>query len=385
MDEQKETFEISKTIKDNMKNFELFTSYTDKNTLDIFEISSPYEFLLPHYIEKAGAGERSDIFSLDGNSLLNLAGTSINLKELLFSSKNGFVYKPDFDSLSNDTKEKIKSGIFKIGDSKKIEGNMRAVIVDTTNSNQRVEDLTLKEVAVEKSNSRRLTDLAIQAQLKQIYEIVLDIRETQEYQVYWDRNDSILPSFFTARTQIIEFQNTDDLNRKIQLLYEASHSLEESVSAIKADLISNKDQIQKILKKPMYKYSTFERHANFILSDINLLLKIVGFQTYIDLTLDNEEVAKNRLESVKYIFELYSNRSIDEMENVVLNTLERLPFINNIIPNAKKIELPSLLELIHDNYRYTSENKDSWLNINDEMKEGNQFSLLSERGSEYEE
>ncbi len=385
MGKQKETFEISKTIKDNMKNFELFTSYTDKNTLDIFEISSPYEFLIPHYIEKAGAGELSNIFNLDGNSLLNLAGTSINLKELLFSNKNGFVYKPDFDSLSNDTKEKIKSGIFKIGDSKKIEGNMRAVIVDTTNSNQRVEDLTLKEVVVEKSNSRGLTDLAIHAQLKQIYEIVLDIRETQEYQVYWDRNDSILPSFFTARTQIIEFQNTDDLNRKIQLLYEASHSLEESVSAIKADLISNKDQIQKILKKPMYKYSTFERHANFILSDINLLLKIVGFQTYIDLTLDNEEVAKNRLESVKYIFELYSNRSIGEMENVVLNALERLPFINNIIPNAKKIELPSLLELIHDNYRYTSENKDSWLNINDEMKEGNRFSLLSEGGSEYEE
>lgn len=385
MDEQKETFEVSKTIKNNIENFELFTSDVDKYTQDIFEISSPYEFLLPTYMEKGSSGELSKIFSLDGNDLLNLAVTSNNLKELLFSSKNGFVYQPDFDRLSNDTKEKIKSGIFKIGDSKKIEGNLRAVIVDTTNSNQRVEDLTLKEVALNKNNLRGLTDLTAQAQLKQIYEIVVDIQETQEYQLHWDRSNSILPSFFTARTQIIEFQNTNDLNRKIQLLYDASHSLEESVSAIKADLISNKDQIQKILKKPMYKYSTFERHANFILSDINLLLKIVGFQTYIDLTLDNEEVAKNRLESVKYIFELYSNRSIGEMENVVLNTLERLPFINNIIPNAKKIELPSLLELIHDNYRYTSENKDSWLNINDEMKEGNQFSLLSERGSEYEE
>ena len=48
----------------------------------------------------------------------------------------------------------------------------------------------------------------------------------------------------------------------------------------------------------------------FILSDINLLLKIVGIQTYIDLTLDNEEVANDRLEAVKYIFELYSSRNI---------------------------------------------------------------------------
>ncbi|MCP8867350.1 hypothetical protein [Latilactobacillus curvatus] len=384
MDGQKETFEISKTIKNNIENFELFNSHVDKYTQDIFEISSPYEFLLSQYMEKGGTRELNNIFSLDGNSLLNLAGTSTNLKELLFSSKNGFVYQPDFDSLSNDTKEKIKSGIFKIGESKKIEGNLRAVIVDSTNSNQRVEDLTLKKVVVDKNIARTLTDLAVQAQLKQIYEIVVDIQETQEYQLHWDRNNSILAPFFTARTKILEFKKSDDLNRKIQLLEAASDSMEQAVSAIKSDLISNKDHIKKILKKPMYRYSTFERHANFILSDINLLLKIVGMQTYIDLTLDNEEVANGRLEAVKYIFELYSSRNIGETGNIISNTLERLPFINNIIPDVKKIELPSLLEIIHDNYRYTSENKDSWLNINDEMKEGKQFSLLSEGELDYE-
>lgn len=385
MDEQKETFEISKTIKNNIENFGLFNSHVDKYTQDIFEISSPYEFLLSQYMEKGGTRELKNIFSLDGNSLLNLAGTSANLKELLFSSKNGFVYQPDFDSLSNDTKEKIKSGIFKIGDSKKIEGNMRAVIVDSTNSNQRVEDLTLKEVVADKNIARALTDLAVQAQLKQIYEILVDIQETQEYQLHWDRNNSILAPFFTARTKILEFKMSDDLNRKIQLLEAASDSMEQAVSAIKADLISNKDHIKKILKKPTYRYSTFERHANFILSDINLLLKIVGIQTYIDLTLDNEEVANDRLEAVKYIFELYSSRNIGETGNIISNTLERLPFINNIIPDVKKIELPSILEIIHDNYRYTSENKDSWLNINDEMKEGKQFSLLSEGDLDHEE
>ena len=385
MDEQKETFEISKTIKNNIENFELFNSHVDKYTQDIFEISSPYEFLLSQYMEKGGARELNNIFSLDGNSLLNLAGTSTNLKELLFSSKNGFVYQPDFDSLSNDAKEKIKSGIFKIGESKKIEGNLRAVIVDSTNSNQRVEDLTLKEVVVDKNIACTLTDLAVQAQLKQIYEIVVDIQETQEYQLHWDRNNSILAPFFTARTKILEFKKSGDLNRKIQLLEAASDSMEQAVSAIKADLISNKDHIEKILKKPMYRYSTLERHANFILSDINLLLKTVGIQTYIDLTLDKEEVANDRLEAVKYIFELYSSRNIGETGNIISNTLERFPFINNVIPDVKKVELPSLLEVIHDNYRYTSENKDSWLNINDEMKEGKQFSLLSEGDLDHEE
>src|SRR5699024_5088429 len=117
----------------------------------------------------------------------------------------------------------------------------------------------------------------------------------------------------------------------------------------------------------------------------NLLLKIVGMQTYIDLTLDNKKMATERLESVKYIFELYSSRTIDETGNIVLSNLERLPFISTLVPNVKKVEIPSLLEIIHDNYRYNSENKDSWLNINHEMKEGNQFSLLSEGESNYEE
>ena len=385
MDEPKETAEISKTIKNNIENFELFTSHTDKYTNSVFEISSPYEFLLPQYLEQVEDGKLNRFFSLDGNNLLDLVSTSLNLKDLLFSNKNGFVYQLDFDSLSIDTKEKLKSGIYKIGTSKKIDGNMRAVIVDTTNSNRRVEDLTLKEVVVDNNTARTLTDLAVQSQLKQIYEIVVDIHETQEYQLRWDRNNSILPPFFTARTQIIEFQNIDDLNRKIRLLHDASHSLEQSVNAIKADLISNKDQIEKILKTPMYKYSTFERHANFILSDMNLLLKIVGMQTYIDLTLDNKKMATERLESVKYIFELYSSRTIDETGNIVLNKLERLPFISTLVPNVKKVEIPSLLETIHDNYRYNSENKDSWLNINNEMKEGNQFYLLSEGESKYEE
>ncbi len=59
------------------------------------------------------------------------------------------------------------------------------------------------------------------------------MQETQEYQLQWDRNNSILKPFFTARTFIIEFQNTDNLDRKIELLHEASKSMEEAVSAIK--------------------------------------------------------------------------------------------------------------------------------------------------------
>ncbi|WP_051998346.1 hypothetical protein, partial [Loigolactobacillus coryniformis] len=328
--------------------------------------------------------ELSKLFNLDGTNLINLVATGTNLKDLIFSSKKGFAYQPDFDSLSVETKEGLKSGILKIGESKKVDGNMRAVVVDTMNSNQRVEDLTLKEVRTERDITRNLTDLAIQAQLKQIYEILLDMQETQEYQLQWDRNNSILKPFFTARTLIIEFQNTDNLDRKIELLHEASKSMEEAVSAIKSDLISNRNQIEMILRKPIHGKS-LQRHANFILFDINLLLKIVGMQTYIDLTLDNEKMARDRFESVKYIFDLYSNKTIPERVNVVLSVLQRLPVLDNLLSNSESTEFFSILEIIHDNYKYSPENKNLWLIINDEMQESSQLSLLSEGESDNEE
>ncbi|MDT2677411.1 hypothetical protein P7D92_10645 [Enterococcus dongliensis] len=384
MNEEEKSYEVSESVKSNIGNFQLFTSHTDKVALNIFEISDPYEFLLPKYMDNRKFTRLSQLFNLDGTSLINLMATGTNLKNLIFNSKKGFVYQPDFDSLSIETKEGLKSGILKISQSKKVDGNMRAVIVDTRNSNQRVEDLTLKEFRAESDITRNLTDLAVQAQLKQIYEILLDIQETQEYQLQWDRNNSILAQFFTARTQIIKFHNTDDLNSKIQLLHDASQSMEQAVSAIKADLISNRDQIEKILRKPIHGKS-FQRHANFVLSDINLLLKIVGMQTYIDLTLDNESMARERFESVKYIFDLYSSQTIPEPVHGVLSALQRVPILDNLLSNSESNQLSSMLEIIHDNYRYSSTNKNLWLIINDEMQEGSQLNLLSEGDSDHEE
>lgn len=43
------------------------------------------------------------------------------------------------------------------------------------------------------------------------------------------------------------------------------------------------------------------------------------------------------------------------------------------------------LEVIHDNYRYSSKNKSVWLTINDEMKGSNQLAFLSQEYSDNEE
>ena len=52
---------------------------------------------------------------------------------------------PDFDSLSADVREKLKKGIYTVGDSKQVDGNLRAVILDE--NGVRVKDITLKKSA----------------------------------------------------------------------------------------------------------------------------------------------------------------------------------------------------------------------------------------------
>lgn len=50
---------------------------------------------------------------------------------------------PDLDSLPTGIKEKLKQGLYSIGDSKQVDGNLRAVIVD--DNGVRVKDITLKK------------------------------------------------------------------------------------------------------------------------------------------------------------------------------------------------------------------------------------------------
>lgn len=56
----------------------------------------------------------------------------------------GTTYIPDFDNLPNEIKVKLKKGIYKLGKSRQVDGNARAVLVDQ--SGTRVRDITLKKV-----------------------------------------------------------------------------------------------------------------------------------------------------------------------------------------------------------------------------------------------
>lgn len=359
-------------IENNLLAFNLFKSEEDKKTTDIFAISSPFEYALPQLIDNNTSLNLANIIDINGEPLFNFVDRHLNPKPKVYDKKNDNFYELDFASLSEKTKKKLENGTFKVGNSKKINGNYRAVIVDTTKNNVRVEDVTLKKVEKKSNNTddSSRVDLSTQVQLKQIYDLLLDMKASQEFQINWDRNNSILPPFFSARTKVLQALNTVSLEEKIHLLNEANTYMEDSVSAIKADLISNKEEIIKRTKQVDYLYDSLKRHADFILNDTEIMTKIVGMQLYIDLSLNNKAMALERLTSYNGVMELLTRPDITTSRGLLLNLLQKIPRINRAkwLKNSDKI---SLLELINSHYKYGKNDIDLFINLQEKLHEAN--------------
>ena len=350
----------------------IFLHKEDKKTTDIFAISSPFEYALPQLIDNNTSLNLANIIDINGEPLFNFVDRHLNPKPKVYDKKNDNFYELDFASLSEKTKKKLENGTFKVGNSKKIDGNYRAVIVDTTKNNVRVEDVTLKKVEKKSNNTddSSKVDLSTQVQLKQIYDLLLDMKASQEFQINWDRNNSILPPFFSARTKVLQALNTVSLDEKIHLLNEANTYMEDSVSAIKADLISNKEEIIKRTKQVDYLYDSLKRHADFILNDTEIITKIVGMQLYIDLSLNNKAMALERLTSYNGVMELLTQPDITTNRGLLLNLLQKIPRINRAkwLKNSDKI---SLLELINSHYKYGKNDIDLFINLQEKLHEAN--------------
>ena len=196
------------------------------------------------------------------------------------------------------------------------------------------------------------------------------MKASQEFQINWDRNNSILPPFFSARTKVLQALNTVSLDEKIHLLNEANTYMEDSVSAIKADLISNKEEIIKRTKQVDYLYDSLKRHADFILNDTEIMTKIVGMQLYIDLSLNNKAMALERLTSYNGVMELLTQPDITTNRGLLLNLLQKIPRINRAkwLKNSDKI---SLLELINSHYKYGKNDIDLFINLQEKLHEAN--------------
>lgn len=333
------------------KPLEIFKTEADITGRDITQMSNFFD----GYIEQMSLALREEsaieVLSEIPITDLNVVNEVVQKARVLL--KGNVTLVPDFDNLPLDVKKKLKQGIYTLGDSKQVDGNMRAVIMDE--SGTRVKDITLKKVVSSPENLETARNIGNQMQMKQIYAKLAAIEEFQTYQIERDRDQQIIVPFLDARTLILRAANAKSAEEQRSLLEQANSKITSALHSIYTDM----DTSAKMLAKKADSWlPDFTRRMNdymrFLTSDLQIATKYIGVSMQILEYIGDNSGAKNALL---------------EYQQTMYDFLEK--------PISKKGLSAALL--MHENFAYTNDNIDQWYMFKKEVAPSLKLSMENVR------
>ena len=256
--------------------------------------------------------------------------------------KGEYSYLPDFDHLPTDIKDKLKEGIYKIGESKQVDGNSRAVIVDE--NGVRVKDITLKKVQNSMGTLDTVSKISEQLQMRQIFAKLDGISELQEYQLERDRDRDIVTPFLNARRHILLAQESTDEAERIDHLRKANEILGDAINAVYTEMATTSNHLAKLTNWPVFwKQKQIKTYMGFLSSDLQITTKFVGVQMQICDYLGDRNASVQALQDYQHIMDNFINKPL----------------------NSKGLSAAMILQL---NYPYAEENIDFWYNFANDMR-----------------
>ena len=263
------------------------------------------------------------------------------IQQAAIVAKGNVTLVPDFDSLPVGIKEKLKKGLYSIGDSKQVDGNLRAVILDE--NGVRVKDITLKKVLNNPGTLETTRSIANQMQMKQIQDTLVAIQEMQSYQLDRDRDRDILTPFFDARDYILQAQNAPIETRNL-LLEKASDRMTTALNSVYSEMRTASLHLAKNTKWSLFhKQSSIDTLLSNLSDDLQLATKFSGVQMQVFEALGRRED---------------SRRVLDRYQTVMHD------FITQEIGGRGM----SAIELMHDNFHYSEETTDCWYTFSKELE-----------------
>ena len=182
---------------------------------------------------------------------------------------------PDFENLPLDIKSKLKKGLYKVGESKQVDGNLRAVILDE--NDVRIKDITLKKVINDSGNIETVRSIGNKLQMRQIYAKLADIQEFQTYQLEKDRDRDIIVPFLDARSLVLESENKESYEERVSLLKEADGKIRTALNAIYADIETTSKSFARLTNVPFLQFGNqLNRYMGYLTSDFQIATKYVG-------------------------------------------------------------------------------------------------------------
>lgn len=270
-------------------------------------------------------------------SKIGLVKETINKGKTLI--KSDMILVPDLDNIDAEIKEKLKKGIYSIGESKQVDGNLRAVIVDENNKIKH--QITLKQ---QKDIPQDLSSkLEVQIQLREIFNKLIEIQEMQDYQIRLEKIRDFVNPFLRARDIIVLAEEEIDLEERKRQYLEADNYIDKALIAVYSDIEETSKQFIKSLSNPISGLNR-EKYMKFIVEELQISTKYVGVQVQLLEYLGSEKKAK-------WILDKY---------NDTINDFFTLPRIKNKM---------TLADLFQDYYPYAKKDKNMWYNLKKEYLE----------------
>ncbi|SCW68638.1 hypothetical protein SAMN02910456_02590 [Ruminococcaceae bacterium YRB3002] len=206
-------------------------------------------------------------------------------------SSQGVQYVLNFDALPDDIKRKYQSGEYVLGESKQVEGDLRATLTDV-NTKTRVKDVTVKRVEVKPDMIGSVRSILTQIQMKQISEKLDVIYDQQVFQIKRDRDRDLVQPFFCARDNIRDAQVTQSDDERVRYLNLAMEHLSNVLQAAYSDMRTSANMLAQHTQKPILtKLKSINQYMMYICMDIHMISLSMGFKLQIyDCLSKNEEM-----------------------------------------------------------------------------------------------
>lgn len=325
---------------DNSKSLSILITDEDKTGRDITKMSNffdGYINALSTQINSCANLELVHSFQVADMGIINEV---LSRAEVLTKGKYSFL--PDFDSLPSDIRAKLRKGIYTVGESRQVEGNMRAVILDEKGT--RIKDITLKKVLNNSDSLETARSMANQMQLRQINAKLGVIQELQSYQIERDRDRDIIVPFLNARDYILRAQTSEIIEERNSNLRLASQELTQAINSVYAEMKTAANWLDRLTALPIFQITPLiRRQIDYLSQDLHLVTKYVGLQMQVFDHLGSPQ--SSMLELQKY------RRALSD-------------FISLPIGRRKK----TAISLMQGYAKYDAENIDCWHKLSNDMK-----------------
>lgn len=324
--------EIVSNDKGELLNF--FTEEEDKKGTDLLAMSDFFEVFIGKIEVKMDSDTAWEVFR-------NIEGF---VGEIAAAIKGGFdiskmgMLVADYSHFSQDIIDGLKEGIYHVGQSREVVGNLRPAILDE--NEHLVKFFTLKKAVNPSSVLSDISTLSMQASLQRISSQIEDIGRDVKGMIDFTRREALSNKFIYARDKIMLAATASEEERELYLK-EADTYLMEGLTDLYSDVNAQVKALANI-KGPFASVKAIDSILSYINEDMQMIPRYVGLRVYLFNYRGKADDANRILGEYHYQLQTLAERKLGDGKYMAL-------------------------ELIHKNYPYDEENVDFWLEMPKQM------------------